>query len=164
MVGSPDGVVLGEGAAGVLVSNFNEVADESVGVVLVGRAVGEPIVLEVVKEFAGDFLDEFRAELETCAELSVALLEQDIAEPPKAFFGFVEGVFIGLKAERLTKGIADSQTAEAVKMVLVEPEFDEIVDSGLFVAEKGFVDVEVGLIDFDGAIAIKGHVHAKTSL
>lgn len=63
----------------------------------------------------------------------------------------------------MAEGVADSQTADTVGALLAEPELDEIIDFGLFVIEKGFVGVEVGLIDFDGAIAIKGHVHAKTS-
>lgn len=47
--GSPDGVVGDESAASALVGDFNEVADEGVGAVLVDWAVGEPAVLEVVK-------------------------------------------------------------------------------------------------------------------
>lgn len=172
-VGFPGRIIGGHTASGRLVGEFDEVANEMVDAVLVAKEIGGAVMLESVEEFADDFVQEFRAITEVEVDSFAAGFEQNVVEATEVHVNLVicEHVGPGAMTERLADGITNSEAANSVGMAFVEPDFNQVVETEFvtgvvgsgFAVENSLVDIEVGLADFDGAIVVKGLVHAKTS-
>lgn len=160
--GLPAGMMQEELAAGFFVDALDEVFDELVDVPLAVSAVAETIILEGKSELVDEFLEELGTMLKVRGERRFVFYPK-IIESSERHISLVVGVSAGAETA-LTQDVAEAEAAEAVGVAFVEPVDDEGVEVGAVLAEKGAVGVEVGLADFDGAIVIKGHVHAKTSL
>lgn len=87
---------------------------------------------------------------------------QGDAEAPDGHASIVVGVGNGVETV-LAKDIAQAEATDAVWVALVKPDVNQVVKVGLAITEKSLIRVEVALTDFDGAIAIKELVHARTS-
>ena len=105
-----------------------------------------------------EFAEEFWAVFEVVSGV-ISFRNEVIAEAPEGGCGVMMSVGVIRQKSGLAEEVTNTEAADGVGVVFIEPIMEEFVETQ---AMEKLVDFEILLLDFDGAIVVKGHVHTKT--